>query len=53
VNFLGSVGEAALNAAYPPATLARLADAKRRYDPGNLFRSNLNVRPGPADAIWP
>ena len=50
VNFLGSDGEAALNAAYPPATLARLADAKRRYDPGNLFRSNLNVPPGPGGA---
>jgi hypothetical protein len=50
VNFLGMDGETALNAAYPPATLARLANAKRRYDPGNLFRSNLNVRPGPDGA---
>jgi FAD/FMN-containing dehydrogenase len=49
VNFLGSDDEAALRAAYPPATLARLADVKRRHDPGNLFRSNLNVRPDLAD----
>ena len=47
VSFLGTDGEAALNAAYPPATLARLAEAKRRYDPGNVFRSNLNIQPAP------
>lgn len=45
VNFLGSDGEAELRAAYPPATLARLVEVKRRYDPGNRFRSNLNVPP--------
>ncbi len=50
VNFLGDDGEAALRAAYPPATLARLVEVKRRYDPGNLFRSNLNIRPSPAGA---
>jgi len=47
VNFLGSDGEAALHAAYPPATLARLSDVKRRYDPDNRFRSNLNIPPSP------
>jgi FAD/FMN-containing dehydrogenase len=41
----GTAGEAALSSAYPPATLARLVDAKRQYDPGNLFRSNPNIRP--------
>jgi FAD/FMN-containing dehydrogenase len=46
VGFLGTDGDDALHAAYAPATLARLADVKRRYDPGNLFRSNVNVRPG-------
>ena len=45
VPLLGSDDEAAFHAAYRPATLARLADAKRRYDPGNLFRSNLNLQP--------
>lgn len=50
VGFLGTGGDDALHAAYSPATLARLADVKRRYDPGNLFRSNLNVRPGLGDA---
>lgn len=42
-NFLGGDGEAALRSAYPPATLARLSEVKRRYDPDNLFRSNLNI----------
>jgi len=50
VGFLGTDDERALQAAYPPATLARLVEAKRRYDPDNLFRSNLNVRPGTRDA---
>lgn len=45
VNFLGTDGEAALRAAYPPATLARLSEVKRRYDPDNRFRSNLNIPP--------
>jgi hypothetical protein len=31
--------------AYPPATLKRLAQVKRRYDPDNLFHLNLNVAP--------
>ena len=47
-NFLASDGEAQLHAAYPPATLARLAEIKRRYDPGNVFHSNLNIPPAAA-----
>nr|BFE74133.1 FAD-binding oxidoreductase [Actinoplanes digitatis] len=31
--------------AFPPATLARLRELKRRYDPGNLFRDNFNIPP--------
>src|SRR5690606_33494164 len=30
---------------YPPTTLARLAEAKRRWDPDNLFRGNHNIPP--------
>jgi FAD/FMN-containing dehydrogenase len=48
VNFTGGDGEhgtAAVEAAYPPATRARLAEVKRRYDPDNVFRSNVNVAP--------
>jgi FAD/FMN-containing dehydrogenase len=45
--FLGDEGDEGLRRAYPPATLARLADVKRRYDPDNVFRRNLNVAPAP------
>ena len=37
--------------AFPPATLARLRELKRRVDPGNLFRDNVSVL-GP-DALDP
>ena len=47
VNFLEEEGEARIRDAYPPATFARLAEVKRRYDPGNLFRFNQNVPPRP------
>jgi FAD/FMN-containing dehydrogenase len=47
VGFLGDDPED-LRRAYPPATLARLAAVKRRYDPDNLFRRNLNVLPDAA-----
>lgn len=50
IGFLGTTGDEALHAAYPPATLTRLTNVKRRYDPGNVFRSNLNVRPDPGGA---
>ncbi|HVV59278.1 MAG TPA: FAD-binding oxidoreductase [Gaiellaceae bacterium] len=46
VGFLGDEGEDGLRRAYPPRTLERLARVKRRYDPDNLFRLNLNVPPG-------
>jgi FAD/FMN-containing dehydrogenase len=42
---LGDEGAEGLRRAYPPATLDRLARVKRRYDPDNLFRLNLNVPP--------
>ena len=45
VGFLGDEREEGVRRAYPPATLERLAEAKRRYDPDNLFRVNLNVAP--------
>jgi hypothetical protein len=48
VGFLGDEGEDGTRRAYPPATLERLAEVKRRYDPDNLFRLNSNVRPDPS-----
>lgn len=45
VNFLGNEGAARIKEAYPAATYARLAEIKRRYDPGNLFRFNQNILP--------
>jgi FAD/FMN-containing dehydrogenase len=47
VNFLEVEGEGRVREAYPPATFARLATIKRRYDPQNLFRFNQNVPPAP------
>ncbi|HXL94932.1 MAG TPA: BBE domain-containing protein [Streptosporangiaceae bacterium] len=46
VSFLGSATDADIAAAYPPATYQRLTAIKRRYDPGNVFRRNHNIRPG-------
>jgi FAD/FMN-containing dehydrogenase len=44
-NFLTSATEEDLAAIYPAATRQRLATVKGRYDPGNLFAGNHNVRP--------
>ena len=38
--------ETRVRAAYGPERFARLQAVKRRYDPDNVFRSNLNVPPG-------
>ncbi len=44
-NFLAAATEEDVAAIYPTRTHRRLAAVKRRYDPGNLFASNHNVRP--------
>jgi len=48
LNFQASATAADLAAAYPPATLARLVEVKRAYDPTNVFARNLNIAPGAA-----
>jgi FAD/FMN-containing dehydrogenase len=45
VNFLEKEGPERVHEAYPPATFARLAAIKQRYDPTNLFHFNQNVPP--------
>ena len=45
VNFLAQDGQARVHEAYPGSTWDRLVAAKRRYDPTNLFRSNVNIPP--------
>jgi FAD/FMN-containing dehydrogenase len=50
VNFLADEGEQGIHEAYPPATYARLAALKRRYDPTNLFHLNQNIKPAEAEA---
>jgi FAD/FMN-containing dehydrogenase len=44
-NFLTSATEEDVAAIYPAQTYQRLAAVKRRFDPGNLFARNHNVRP--------
>jgi hypothetical protein len=44
LNFVESDGDRLADVC-PQVTLPRLAAVKRRYDPGNVFRRNLNVKP--------
>jgi FAD/FMN-containing dehydrogenase len=48
VGFLGDEGEQGARRAYAPATLDRLDQVKRQYDPDDLFRLNENIRPAKA-----
>jgi FAD/FMN-containing dehydrogenase len=44
VNFMGDEGEERVAASYRD-NYARLRGVKRKYDPGNLFRMNQNIKP--------
>lgn len=43
--FLGVTAPEDLGRIYPPATLQRLRQVKRRYDPDNVLRLNYNIAP--------
>lgn len=45
MNHLTEEGKDRTREAYGPQTWAQLVAAKRKYDPGNLFRMNQNVDP--------
>jgi len=45
LNFAQEVGEDMTSLIYPPATLDRLREVKRTYDPQNLLSCNHNVMP--------
>jgi hypothetical protein len=44
-NFLEHEGEARVRSAFPEATYRRLALAKARWDPDNVFHLNANIVP--------
>ena len=45
VNFIADEGEKRVRDAYNPTTFKRLQDIKAKYDPGNMFRMNQNIKP--------
>ncbi len=45
VNFFSGAGEREVSAVYPAATMRRLKEIKKSYDPDNIFSRNVNIRP--------
>jgi hypothetical protein len=48
LNFTSDVDEGRVRSTYGPEKYAKLVAIKDRYDPGNLFRLNQNIRPSGA-----
>jgi FAD/FMN-containing dehydrogenase len=44
-SYMEDEGAERIRSAYPPGTYEQLAELKWRYDPGNLFLLNPNIRP--------
>jgi hypothetical protein len=53
VNDLTDEGQAGIQRAYGTDTLALLTTLKARYDPGNLFHLNHNIRPAARGSASP
>jgi alkanesulfonate monooxygenase SsuD/methylene tetrahydromethanopterin reductase-like flavin-dependent oxidoreductase (luciferase family) len=47
LSFESDLSDARIDAAFPPATLARLRELKQHLDPDNVFKDNFNIVPVP------
>ena len=45
VNFISQEGADRVRDAYTPEVWERLVQVKRKYDPGNIFKLNQNIKP--------
>jgi len=52
VNYIGDEGEEGVRTSYG-AKLDRLVALKTKYDPGNFFHVNQNIKPRPASSTSP
>ena len=48
LNYVGDEGEARIEASFGAEKMARLRILKAKWDPGNVFHHNHNIRPAVA-----